>query len=98
MAELKAAQKEAAQARKKIEDAEKVAAEAEKVAAQAQKESEEAKQLMTKTNAKKDAKYKELKDAMRRMTRRKKSSARGMTLTHSDGITSRLHNERNVFR
>ena len=98
LAELKAAQKEAAQARKKIEDAEKVAAEAEKVAAQAQKESEEAKQLMTKTNAKKDAKYKALKDAIRRMTRRKKSSARGMTLTHSDGTTSRLHNVRNVFR
>ena len=58
------------------------------------KEAENAK----KAAAKKDEQLKELKAALRRLTRKKKSAVRGMTLTHSDGTTSRLHNVRNVFR
>ena len=45
-----------------------------------------------------DEKLKKLQDKVKRLTQKTKSAARGMTLTHSDGTTSRLHNVRNVFR
>ena len=81
-------------ARKAAENAEKAQKEAQKEREEMRKAAEKAK----KETAKKDEKLKELKAALRRLTRKKKSAARGMTLTHSDGTTSRLHNVRNVFR
>ena len=41
---------------------------------------------------------KNMKAAMRRMTRKKKPATRSLTLQHSDGTTTKLHNVSSVFR
>jgi hypothetical protein len=93
-AELKALRQERAALEKAKKEAEIAQKAVQKEREEMRKEAEKIDQGVTKNNEK----LKKLQDSVRRLTRKKKPATRALTLQHSDGTTTKLHNVSSVFR